>query len=279
MKVCRFCREEIKDDAVKCRYCGSNLSSDTVAQDSKIPKVDLEPNQVLLVLDRGFLYFAKFVLGIVVVVLALATAYFGFDLNKAREDVDQAKKDVEQNTEEMKKGLAELQEAKKSVEATLAKVTTTGDDAQKLLEEVRAKADQLLETAQQDVTQIHIKFLGVVTAPTSDSKGPVVDASARNFTVPEIAALYHFPSEQNGAGQTIAFIELGGGYRESDLSAYFATLHISPPQVVAVSVGGGRNNPTDESGESGADALVTGSIEVAGAVAPDAKIVDRKSVV
>ena len=262
MKVCPFCCEEIKYGAVKCRYCGSNLSKDAAAIENNLPKVDLEPNQVLLVLDRGFLYFAKFVLGVVFFVLALATAYFGFDLNKAREDVDQTSKEVQQDVGEMKKGLVELQNARTSVEATLSKVTAIGDDAQKLLE-------QVLNTAQQEAAQIHIAFISTINPPPPVSSTAEAAPSARPFTVPEIAALYHFPTEQNGAGQTIALIELGGGYRDTDLRAYFAELHLSPPQVVAVSVSNGGNQPGDI---SGADGQVTGDIEVAGAVAPGAKI-------
>jgi kumamolisin len=38
---------------------------------------------------------------------------------------------------------------------------------------------------------------------------------------PDFAKRYNFPANQDGAGQTIAIIELGGGYRNSDLSMFF----------------------------------------------------------
>jgi kumamolisin len=64
-------------------------------------------------------------------------------------------------------------------------------------------------------------------------------------------------------------IELGGGYRESDLEAYFAKLGLPKPNVTSVSVGGAKNEP----GRGGGDAQVTLDIEVAGAVASGARIV------
>ncbi len=74
-----------------------------------------------------------------------------------------------------------------------------------------------------------------------------------------------------GKGETIGIIELGGGYTSSDLSTYFSNLNISPaPTVVAVSVDGGQNAPTGD--PNGPDTEVMLDIEVAGAVAPGARI-------
>jgi kumamolisin len=87
------------------------------------------------------------------------------------------------------------------------------------------------------------------------------------FTPPEIAKLYNFPTGVNGAGQTIAIIELGGGYKANDLAKYFKDLGIKEPVISAVSVDGGKNAPG-----SPADGEVMLDIEVAGAIAPGANI-------
>jgi kumamolisin len=98
------------------------------------------------------------------------------------------------------------------------------------------------------------------------------DAASSSFTPPQLAELYAFPSCANGAGQAIALIELGGGYRPRDLAAYFKQLNISPaPKVTAVSVSHGHNAPTGN--PDGPDGEVMLDIEVAGAIAPGAHIV------
>jgi kumamolisin len=93
-----------------------------------------------------------------------------------------------------------------------------------------------------------------------------------SYTPPQVAELYDFPPSANGQGETIGIIELGGGYTQSDLDSYFSGLGISPsPSVSSVSVDGAQNQPTGDPG--GPDAEVMLDIEVAGAVAPGAKIV------
>ena len=65
-------------------------------------------------------------------------------------------------------------------------------------------------------------------------------------------------------------IELGGGYREADLTAYFQQLGLTAPQITAVSVDNGKNKPGKP---TSADGEVMLDIEVAAAVAQGAKIV------
>ncbi len=93
-----------------------------------------------------------------------------------------------------------------------------------------------------------------------------------SYTPLQVAQLYNYPTAGNGTGQTIAIIELGGGYSDSDLSSYFSGLGINPaPKVTAVGVDGGKNQPTGD--PNSADGEVLLDIEVAGAIAPGASIV------
>ncbi len=92
-------------------------------------------------------------------------------------------------------------------------------------------------------------------------------AQPTTFNPPQVAALYGFPTNVTGAGQTIGIIELGGGFSATDLATYFKGLGIALPSVTAVSVDGGTNSPGGD-----ADGEVMLDIEVSGSIAPGANI-------
>jgi kumamolisin len=90
----------------------------------------------------------------------------------------------------------------------------------------------------------------------------------------DFAKRYNFPTTfqgktLDGSGQTIAIIELGGGFRASDLTVFFNEIGVPVPQVTSISVDHAGNNPTTSHSDDGEVML---DIEVAGAVAPKAKI-------
>lgn len=97
----------------------------------------------------------------------------------------------------------------------------------------------------------------------------------KGFAPNQIATLYNFPTGLTGKGQTIAILELGGGFRQEELDKYFTSIGVKSPSVAAASfAGGGTNNPgTDALDPQNADVEVMLDIQVVGAVAPDAKIV------
>jgi len=96
-------------------------------------------------------------------------------------------------------------------------------------------------------------------------------AAPVSYDPPAVAKLYDFPTGI-GSGQCIALIELGGGYRPADLHTYFTQLGISPPPTVtSVSVDHATNAPTGSA--NGPDGEVMLDIEVAGSIAPGARIV------
>ena len=90
-----------------------------------------------------------------------------------------------------------------------------------------------------------------------------------SFLPNAVGRLYAFPTTVTGKGQCIALIELGGGFTQSDTAAAFRAMGLSPPKVLAVSVDGGKNTPTPDDGADGEVAL---DIQVAGGVAPGARI-------
>jgi kumamolisin len=94
-------------------------------------------------------------------------------------------------------------------------------------------------------------------------------AASNSFTPIQIASLYSFPAG-TGTGECIGLIELGGGYRPADLKTYFVGLGVPLPKVSTVSVDHGKNQPTGDA--NGPDGEVMLDIEVAGAIAPAAKI-------
>ena len=90
----------------------------------------------------------------------------------------------------------------------------------------------------------------------------------------EFAKRYNFPTNFNataldGRGQTIAIIELGGGFRTSDLKVFFQEIGVPMPEVISIGVDHAGSHPTTSNSDDGEVML---DIEVAGAVAPKAKI-------
>jgi kumamolisin len=121
---------------------------------------------------------------------------------------------------------------------------------------------------------------GVVTAVLGLDDRPQARALLRvapaaavgtSYTPVDLAKIYRMPAGTDGTGQTLAIIELGGGFGQSDLDTYFSGLGIATPTVTAVGVDGAVNTPGKD--PQGADGEVLLDIEVVGAIAPTAGIV------
>ncbi|WP_372170245.1 protease pro-enzyme activation domain-containing protein [Xanthomonas axonopodis] len=103
------------------------------------------------------------------------------------------------------------------------------------------------------------------TAPADSQDGPIMQ-----YTPPQLAQLYGFP-EHDGQGQCIGIIVLGGGYARAQMAAYFAQLRVPMPTLVDVLLPGATN--TVSRGNADADVEAQMDIQIAGAIAPGAKLV------
>ena len=120
------------------------------------------------------------------------------------------------------------------------------------------------------LTNVVEAVLGLDTRPQARPRSRVAVHAETSFTPPQIAALYDFPSDVDGSGETIAIVELGGGFSAADFSTYCAQLSVPEPTVAVVTVDGATNAPgTDPD----SDTEVMLDVEVAGTIAHGAKIV------
>ncbi len=126
-------------------------------------------------------------------------------------------------------------------------------------DEISADVVAVMGLDQRPVARPHFRALAAAAAQIS-------------YTPAQVAAAYSFPAGLDGTGQTIALIELGGGYADADLAAYFTGAGIARTgTLTAVGVdGAGNGGVTDP---NGADGEVQLDIEIAGTVAPAANIV------
>lgn len=115
-----------------------------------------------------------------------------------------------------------------------------------------------------------LAVLGLDTTPIATAK--IVPHRGKTpptgFLPVEVARLYGFEGV-NASGQCIGIIELGGGYADADNRAAFAAMRLPVPEIVAVGLDGAANSPADG---SGADSEVALDIQVAGGIAPGARV-------
>ncbi len=112
--------------------------------------------------------------------------------------------------------------------------------------------------------------VGLDTRPQARARSRIAVSAGASFTPPQVAAFYDFPSGADGSGETIAILELGGGYSASDFAAYCTQLGVPQAHVEVVSVDGATNNP---GADRDADTEVMLDVEVAGTIAHGARIV------
>jgi kumamolisin len=90
----------------------------------------------------------------------------------------------------------------------------------------------------------------------------------------QLAEMYNFPAKTDGSGQTIGIVELGGGFRQQDLDAYFQKAGVDdPPSISVAKVPGGATNKPAPDDPDMPDVEVLLDMEVVGSAAPGAKMV------
>jgi len=138
MRPCPLCREEIQDDAIKCRHCHSLLVPLGPIEPSKGETQD-QNAQITYVLDRDLVRFAKFAGAVLGVLLVAGTYLFGFRLESALDEMDDAQEELALTQKELAAAKQVVSQLKRDVEQVLGEARAQLGS----ITETRRRADEL----------------------------------------------------------------------------------------------------------------------------------------
>ena len=90
-----------------------------------------------------------------------------------------------------------------------------------------------------------------------------------SYTPPQLAKIYGCPTNYTGTGKSVAVIELGGAYNQTNLDTYFKSLGLTVKPVIFHSIQGAQNT---SDGPDGADGEVMLDLCMIGGIAPGVQL-------
>lgn len=144
-RLCPFCKEEIKDDAIKCKHCKTFLYKIEASEEKEEPvkNNENESRYTTYIIDKDLIRFLKIALSLLAIFITMGIILYGVDLKQTVKDVNEANENLRAGNAKINSALPKMDTLEKQIDSVQKEVDKALFKANQALNEINLKRDTI----------------------------------------------------------------------------------------------------------------------------------------
>jgi len=143
-RQCPFCKEDIKEDAIKCKHCQSLLYKIEPEEIKKADDGKGDSKYVTYVLDKDLVRFAKFALSVLAIFITIGIILYGVDLKQTAKELGEANSNLQEAHKKLSSSLPKIDSLESKIDSIRGEVEDARSKASEALAEINSRREEAI---------------------------------------------------------------------------------------------------------------------------------------